>query len=100
MESGESGGGVVRKWSERERIFSAAVGAQVAVWRNARDLSQATLADRLGINAVTLSCYECGRIAIPLYLLLRCAAVLQVSFADLVGPATKKVADYGNEVLT
>lgn len=76
-----------RKKSEREREFDRVVGAQLARWRSERNLTQEQLAQPQGISKVTLSQYECGYCGMPLFLLLRFAAVLKVPLKDLVGPA-------------
>ena len=76
--------------SRREWVFNETVGAQLASWRKTRGLSQQELAEQLGIKMDTLAGYEKGNVSISLFMLLRCAALLQVSFADIVGPATKK----------
>lgn len=78
--------------SERDQAFGVAVGAQVVRRRQECEMSQAELARRLGIKQVTLSGYEMGRTAFSLYLLLRVASLLKVSFAELIGPAVRKVA--------
>ena len=72
------------------RVFNETVGAQLASWRKTRGLSQQELAEQLGIKMDTLAGYEKGNVSISLFMLLRCAALLQVSFADIVGPLQQK----------
>jgi transcriptional regulator with XRE-family HTH domain len=76
--------------SERERSFAAAVGRELRRCRKERGMTQQELSEATGTNRVNYANWELGLHAIPLYPLLRAAAVLQVTLADLVGPAVGK----------
>ena len=82
--------------------FDGAVGVELARARARRvGLSQPQLAERVGIHLKnTLVKYEKGKSTIPLLLLLRCVSALQVSFADVVGPALRDPQAHISEGLT
>ena len=86
----------MRRKTERERQFYGEIGRQLTYWREARGVKRQELAKAAGIKVVTMGRYERGQAAIPLLPLLRCAAALRVTFADLVGPATQKRPTYQN----
>ncbi len=81
---------MARLKSDRRRAFDQALGVELRGQRKAAGLTQTMLGSRLGINAVTIHHYESGRQSIPLYSLLRIAAILRVSFGDIVGPVLKR----------
>ena len=60
-----------------------AVGRNVRLWRMARGLSQAQLADRIGVTFQQLQKYEVGGNRIPTGRLVRLAAVLRVPITAL-----------------
>jgi len=60
-----------------------AVGRNVRLWRMARGLSQAQLADRIGVTFQELQKYEVGGNRIPTGRLVRLAAVLRVPITAL-----------------
>lgn len=87
---------MAKRKSDRERMFVVAVGATVAKTRARCGIQQRELAARVGIKQGTLSNYEHGYNAFPLYMLLRVAALLKVPLAELVGPAVQKAATIEN----
>jgi len=60
------------------------VGANVRKWRQARGLTQGTLAERVGISRVFLAYVEGHQKTPSLATLERLARVLKVTMADLV----------------
>jgi transcriptional regulator with XRE-family HTH domain len=67
---------------------------QVAIrkFRNARHLTQAELAARIGKTVGSISLYERGRVNIPAQVLYQIAMVLGVSVGDLLEPNGDPVA--------
>jgi transcriptional regulator with XRE-family HTH domain len=53
-------------------------------WRLRRHLRQATLGERVGLGASTISAYEHGEVDIPTSRLCRLAQALRVTLNDLV----------------
>ncbi|HLX10907.1 MAG TPA: helix-turn-helix transcriptional regulator [Thermoanaerobaculia bacterium] len=65
--------------------LAAAVGARVKSLREERGLSQRALALRLEVSSSTIAKYEAGVHTPPLSVLVRLAAVLDVSLDQLAG---------------
>ena len=59
--------------------------------REDHDLTQAALADYLGVRQTTYSKYELGRIEVPAEVLIKLADYYQVSLDYLVGPGGQAV---------
>lgn len=70
-----------------EGALAAAVGARVKALREERGLSQRALAQHLGVSSSTIAKYEAGVHSPPLSVLVRLAAVLDVSLDQLAGPS-------------
>jgi transcriptional regulator with XRE-family HTH domain len=68
-----------------ESELAAAVGASVKALREERGLSQRALALRLEVSSSTIAKYEAGVHTPPLAVLVRLAAVLDVSLDQLAG---------------
>ena len=68
--------------------LAAAVGARVKSLREERGLSQRALALRLEMSSSTIAKYEAGVHTPPLAVLVRLAAVLDVSLDQLAGRGT------------
>lgn len=78
-----------------ETAFFRAVGARIARFRKAADLTQVQLAEAVGIAQPQLASYEVGRRRVPLSVLPRLARALAVTVEDLIGegdprPAAKR----------
>ena len=72
----------------KRRPFAAGgTGARIAQMRRDRGISQAELAEAIGLNQRTVSFYETGDLRIPAETLLRFADVLKVSIYELLGRA-------------
>jgi DNA-binding XRE family transcriptional regulator len=69
-----------------DETLGARVGANVRALRRRRQISQAALAERVGIQAPNLSRLESGRHVPTLDVLLRLASALGVSLSALVTP--------------
>jgi transcriptional regulator with XRE-family HTH domain len=72
---------------------------QVAIrkFRQARHLTQAELAARIGKTVGSISLYERGRVNIPAQVLYQIAVVLGVSVGDLLEPNGDAVASHNSE---
>lgn len=73
--------------STEERMFFAALGERIATLRKARNVTQAQLAETLGVSQQTIQAYEAGRRRIPVSALPVVARALSASLEDLFGEA-------------
>src|ERR1700726_2050161 len=73
-----------RTWSS-EAELAAAVGSRVKSLREERGLSQRALAQHLQVSSSTIAKYEAGVHTPPLAVLVRLAAILDVSLDQLAG---------------
>jgi transcriptional regulator with XRE-family HTH domain len=64
-------------------VEAPALGAKVRALRRRRGLTQAQLADRLGVSASSLDLVEHGRRPLPALLLIRLAEVLEPDLKEL-----------------
>lgn len=78
-----------RGLGDRERMFNAALGAQIRGARQRRCEGMRDLAKRLGVSVMTLQRWESGEYGAPIYMVLKIASLYRVPLADLVGPCTK-----------
>src|SRR5262249_26818345 len=69
--------------SKDEACFKE-LGARLAAARNAQDVTQVELAERLGVAQQTLAHYEVGRLRIPVSLLLEMSRILRFSIDDML----------------
>jgi transcriptional regulator with XRE-family HTH domain len=67
----------------RPSAIDVAVGRNVRIWRMAKGLSQAQLANRLGITFQQVQKYEAGGNRIPTGRLVKTATILRVPIAAL-----------------
>jgi transcriptional regulator with XRE-family HTH domain len=74
----------VRTWSSDEEL-AAAVGTRVKALREERGWSQRALAQHLQVSSSTIAKYEAGVHTPPLGVLVRLAAVLDVTLDQLAG---------------
>jgi len=61
------------------------VGRRIRRWRRLSALTQAELAETVGVTQATLSHYETGKRDVSVSILLRIAGALDVSVQDLTG---------------
>lgn len=83
----------------KDEAFFKELGARLAEARKGQRLSQAELAERVGVAQQTLAHYEVGRLRIPVSLLLEMSRILRFSIDDMLagrsggrskrGPASK-----------
>ena len=73
--------------STEERMFFSALGERIAALRRARNVTQAQLAETLGVSQQTIQAYEAGRRRIPVSALPVVARALSASLEDLFGEA-------------
>ena len=71
--------------SDDERAFFVALGERMAQFRKARGITQAQIAEALGLTQQTYQSYEVGRRRIPVSTLPSVARALSVSLEDLFG---------------
>ena len=69
--------------AKRPGPVDVAVGGNVRIWRMAKELSQAQLANRLGVTFQQVQKYETGGNRIPTGRLVKLAAILGVPIAAL-----------------
>lgn len=77
--------------SADERAFFIALGARIASYRKAQDMTQAELAEQLGVSQQAMNSFEKGRRRVPVSLLPVIAQVLETTPNALVAqgaPAT------------
>lgn len=78
--------------SDDERAFFIALGQRIAAQRKAQDITQAQLAEQLGISQQAMNSFEKGRRRVPVSLLPVIAQTLQTTLDALVAhdvtPAT------------
>lgn len=68
-----------------DREFFVALGERIASLRKARNLTQAQLAEALGVSQQSVQAYEVGRRRMPVSSLPSVARVLEVSLEELFG---------------
>ncbi|KWD78418.1 XRE family transcriptional regulator [Burkholderia ubonensis] len=71
--------------TDDDRAFFVALGERMAQFRKARGLTQAQLAETLGLTQQTYQSYEVGRRRIPVSALPHVARALSVTLEDLFG---------------
>lgn len=78
--------------SADEKAFFKAFGQRLADLRNAQGLTQAQMAEALGVSQQQVASYEVGRRRVPLSMLATLAKTLAVGVDELVGqkPRTGK----------
>lgn len=65
-----------------------ALGRRIRAWRLRRGLSQADLAEAIGVTQSSLSNYENAKRDLPASILIRIAEELEVELSDLAGHVT------------
>lgn len=76
----------------KEKTFYADLGRRIAEQRKARGITQAQLAEQLGIAQQTMAHYEGGVSRIAVETLTQVAAALGVSVEELIGTSAKRGA--------
>jgi len=74
--------------SSEDRNFFIALGERIATLRKAHNITQAQLADALGVSQQTVQAYEVGRRRIPVSALPTVARTLAVSLEELFGESS------------
>jgi transcriptional regulator with XRE-family HTH domain len=75
--------------TKEERAFFEAFGREITELRRKQGLTQAQLADALGVSQQQVASYEVGRRRVPLSMLPTLARALAVSVEELVGEGQK-----------
>jgi transcriptional regulator with XRE-family HTH domain len=75
--------------STEERDFFVALGERIAQFRKTRGITQAQMAEVLGVSQQTIQAYEVGRRRIQVSSLPVVARTLSVTLEDLFGESTK-----------
>jgi transcriptional regulator with XRE-family HTH domain len=91
---------LINDWSHQmpsiDKPFYKELGQRIATHRKSLGMSQAQLAEELGISQKTMGHYEVGRLRISVELLALLAKTLSVSVEELIdGSATKAKAKRG-----
>ena len=73
-----------------ERAFFQAMGERIAESRKALGMTQAQLADELGVAQQVVASYEVGRHRVPASFLPRLARTLAIAVEELVGEETQR----------
>lgn len=81
--------------SSDERAFFAALGGRIARVRKEQDITQAQLAELIGVTQQTINSYETGRRRIPVSLLPAIAKRLGVAVEALLNDDAKAAAKRG-----
>src|SRR5271168_5495209 len=79
--------------SKEERTFFVGLGARIASLRREQAITQAQLAEALGVAQQTVNSYETGFRRVPVSSLPQLATILAVSLEELIGapsPSTKR----------
>lgn len=71
--------------SKEDRAFFIALGTRIAELRKTQNITQAQLADTLGISQQTMNAYEMGHRRVPVSALTLLARSLGVSVEELLG---------------
>lgn len=79
----------------KEEAFFKALGERIAALRQQQDMTQETLAGRLGLRQQVLATYETATRRVPSSLLPLLAEVLGVSVEDLLGTSRARTAKRG-----
>ena len=79
--------------SPDERLFFKQLGTRVAELRKTHGLTQAQLAESLGLTQQMIASYEVGRRRVPVSLLPALATTLAVSIEALLGQKTRAPAN-------
>ena len=70
--------------SDDDRAFFIALGARIAAHRKAQDITQAELAEQLGISQQAMNSFEKGRRRVPVSLLPVIANALDTTLDALI----------------
>jgi transcriptional regulator with XRE-family HTH domain len=70
---------------KEERVFFARLGERIAQLRRDQDITQAKLAEALGVSQQTVQAYEVGRRRIPVSALPVLARTLNTAIEELLG---------------
>lgn len=81
--------------STDERAFFAALGGRIARVRKEQDITQAQLAELVGVTQQTINSYETGRRRVPVSLLPAIAKRLGVAVEALLNDDAKAAAKRG-----
>lgn len=81
--------------SQDERVFFVTLGARIARLRKDSHITQAQLAETLGISQPTVNAYELGQRRVPASTLPLLARTLCVSVEELIGEAANTTRKRG-----
>ena len=76
--------------TSEEREFFQAMGERIAEARKALGMTQAQLADELGVAQQVVASYEVGRHRVPASFLPRLARTLAIPVEELIGEETQR----------
>ena len=76
---------MARKSAETPTVDAKAIGRRLREFRNRRALSQAKLAELVGVTQTLVSDYEIGRLRLHAGLVMRFAKALHVTADELLG---------------
>ncbi len=79
----------------KDKHFYQELGQRIAQLRKAQGLTQAQLAEKLGISQQTMAHYEVGRLRVAAVMLPTLTTILGVSVDELIGAPAKAAAKRG-----
>lgn len=85
--------------SKKPHKEDAALGARLKALRQERGITQAELAEKIGVDQRTVSFYELGHIRIPARELLKISGVLRASLKEFAEQSGASAADASSRKL-
>jgi transcriptional regulator with XRE-family HTH domain len=83
----------MKRKADRRTLLLKGIGLRIQELRIARDLSQANLAERVGVDTQTIQRAERGRVSLALEKMERIAGALEVPMSSLFEPVGGEVGD-------
>jgi transcriptional regulator with XRE-family HTH domain len=84
--------------AKRNAGIEERIGKAISAQRMARELSQAQLAEEMGVDKDTISRFERGAVLPPLARLIQLADIFEIPLEDLIRGASSNVADAAPDI--
>lgn len=88
----------MRRPQQRNPRLTQELGRQVAERRKVIGLTQSALAERIGVEAETISRLECGTVLPSLWTLNQIAEELRTGIGELLGAASLQPSDHRGQI--